>query len=43
MAILFFSFVVKYVIMQHFQRFVYVAYVKVVHFPIDKLYVMFLT
>lgn len=29
--------------MQHFQRFVFVAYVKVVHVPIDKLHVIFPT
>ena len=42
-AILFVSFVFKYDIMQHLQRLVFVAYVKVVHVPIDKLYVMFPT
>ena len=42
-AILFVSFVFKYDTMQHLQRFVFVAYVKVAHVPIDKLYVMFPT
>ena len=42
-AILFVSFVFKYDIMQHLQRLVFVAYVKVVHVPIDKLYVVFPT